>query len=186
MTGQARLAQVARHMGTKTPSATAAVAKPPTFRDRSNYKYFLPIQSRWSDNDNYGHINNSIYYFYIDTVVNEYLIRNCGLDPNDTTKTRPIGLVIASSANFYAPASYPNLLHAGLSITKIGRSSVTYRVGIFEGDKQEASMVGGFTHVFVDPIHRRPVSALPESMKSGMLTLLVEQAADDEGKKAKQ
>ena len=55
----------------------------------------------------------------------------------------------------------------------MGRSSVTYRVGIFEGDNQEASVVGGFTHVFVDPIHRRPVPALPENMKSGMQKLLV-------------
>ncbi|KAI8141179.1 HotDog domain-containing protein [Fennellomyces sp. T-0311] len=168
MSSQARLAQVARHMSTK------AAAKPPTFRDRSNYKYFLPIQSRWSDNDQYGHINNSIYYFYIDTVVNEYLIRNCGLDPQDATKTRPIGLVIASSANFYAPASYPNLLHAGLSITKMGRSSVTYRVGIFENDNEEASVVGGFTHVFVDPVNRRPVPSLPETMSVGMQKLVVD------------
>ncbi|KAI9270360.1 thioesterase thiol ester dehydrase-isomerase [Phascolomyces articulosus] len=169
MTSQARLTQVTRHMGTKS----TLPKKPPTFRNRGCYKHFLPIQSRWSDNDQYGHINNSIYYFYIDTVVNEYLIRHCQLNPQDTTKTRPIGLVIASSANFYAPASYPSLLTAGLSITKMGRSSVTYRVGIFEGDNQEASVVGGFTHVFVDPIHRRPVEALPENMKSGMQKLLV-------------
>ncbi|CDS09449.1 hypothetical protein LRAMOSA10809 [Lichtheimia ramosa] len=128
---------------------------------------------RWSDNDQYGHINNSIYYFYIDTVVNEYLIRQCGLDPLDTTKTKPIGLVIASSANFYAPASYPNLLQAGLCITKIGRSSVTYRVGIFQGDEEQACVVGGFTHVFVDPIHRRPVKALPENFKTGLEAIYV-------------
>ncbi|KAI7860195.1 HotDog domain-containing protein [Circinella umbellata] len=169
MSSQARLTQIARHMGTKS----ALPKKPSTFRDRGCYKHFLPIQSRWSDNDQYGHINNSIYYFYIDTVVNEYLIRNCELNPQDTSKTRPIGLVIASSANFYAPASYPSLLHAGLSITKMGRSSVTYRVGIFEGDNQEASVVGGFTHVFVDPIYRRPVPGLPENMIVGMQKLLV-------------
>lgn len=194
MASNARLAQVTRHLSPATNSAARSistkVAKPPAFRSRADYKHFLPIQSRhvvisfqrwcvahavirWSDNDQYGHINNSIYYFYIDTVVNEYLIRQCGLDPLDTTKTKPIGLVIASSANFYAPASYPNLLQAGLCITKIGRSSVTYRVGIFQGDEDQACVVGGFTHVFVDPIHRRPVKALPGNFKAGLEAIYV-------------
>lgn len=26
---------------------------------RDNYRYWLPIQSRWKDNDMYGHINNT-------------------------------------------------------------------------------------------------------------------------------
>lgn len=104
--------------------------------------------------------------------MNEYLIKHCGLDPLDATKTKSIGLVVASNANFYAPAGYPSLLHAGLRIVKLGRSSVTYRVGIFEGDKQQASVVGGFTHVFVDPVERRPVKGLPEEMLSGMRQLL--------------
>ncbi|KAI7880362.1 Thioesterase/thiol ester dehydrase-isomerase [Lichtheimia hyalospora FSU 10163] len=177
MASNARLAQVTRHLSPATNntarSVSTKVTKAPSFRSRAEYKHFLPIQSRWSDNDQYGHINNSIYYFYIDTVVNEYLIRKCGLDPLDTSKTKPIGLVIASSANFYAPASYPNLLQAGLCITKIGRSSVTYRVGIFQGDEEQACVVGGFTHVFVDPIHRRPVKALPDNFKAGFEAIYV-------------
>lgn len=109
-----------------------------------------------------------MYYLYIDTVVNEYLIKHCGLDPLDASKTKPIGLVVASSANFYAPTSYPSVLEAGLRITKVGRSSVTYGVGIFEKGSEQASVVGGFTHVFVDPIERRPVAGLPEVMQRGL------------------
>ncbi|KAI9306691.1 HotDog domain-containing protein [Cunninghamella echinulata] len=179
---QSRLSMVAKHVAATSTSVRAAsttatkASPPPTFREKSHYKYFLPIQTRWTDNDQYGHINNSIYYHYIDTVVNEYLIRNCGLDPTDKSNTKPIGLVVSSSANFYSSASYPSVLDVGLSISKIGRSSVTYRVGIFEKDsssKQElACVVGGFTHVFVHPETRRPV-ALPEQFKSEIEKLLV-------------
>ncbi|KAI8379943.1 HotDog domain-containing protein [Choanephora cucurbitarum] len=126
----------------------------------------------WSDADVYGHLNNSIYYHYFDTVINDYLIKHCGLEPNRQDKKKPIGLVVASQANFYASANYPSVIHAGLRITKIGRSSVTYRVGIFEAESATACVVGGFTHVFVDPESRRPIQSLPEIYQNGMEKLL--------------
>lgn len=129
-------------------------------------------KKRWSDMDCYGHVNNSIYYHYFDTVINEYLIKNCGLEPNSTTK--PIGLVVASQANFYASASYPNMISAGLAITKVGKSSITYRVGIFESNEALACVVGGFTHVFVNNDDRRPVTKLPDEILHGVKNVLIE------------
>lgn len=180
----------------QTAKAGGSVSRTLTFRNRDDYKYFLSIQSRcaranitlkkdadtraihvdrWSDNDQYGHINNSVYYFYIDTVVNEYLLKYCGLDPLDTSNTKPKHLVASSWATFYASAAYPSLFHVGLCITKIGRSSVAYRLGIFEGDQTEACVVGGYTHVFIDPVHRRPVKELPSWMRAGMEPILMPQ-----------
>ncbi|KAI8364613.1 HotDog domain-containing protein [Blakeslea trispora] len=131
-------------------------------------------KKRWSDADVYGHLNNSIYYHYFDTIINEYLIKHCGLEPANVGQgtTKPIGLVVASQANFYASANYPSVIHAGLRITKIGRSSVTYRVGIFEAENTMACVVGGFTHVFVDPENRRPIQSLPKVFQEGMEKLL--------------
>jgi acyl-CoA thioester hydrolase len=98
------------------------------------------------------------------------LIKNCGLDPSSTTKA--IGLVVASQANFYASASYPNLITAGLTVSKIGKSSVTYRVGIFESENLLACVVGGFTHVFVNNQDRRPVTQLPEEIITGVRNII--------------
>ena len=39
------------------------------------YGYFLLIQTRWQDNDQYGHGNNAVYYSYLDTIINQYLRR---------------------------------------------------------------------------------------------------------------
>ncbi|EPQ11947.1 hypothetical protein D623_10028751 [Myotis brandtii] len=44
-------------------------------RYQEAYGYFLPIQTRWQDNDQYGHVNNAVYYSYFDTIINHYLIR---------------------------------------------------------------------------------------------------------------
>nr|KAF6343014.1 hypothetical protein mPipKuh1_010742 [Pipistrellus kuhlii] len=43
-------------------------------RHQEAYGYFLPIQTRWQDNDQYGHVNNVVYYSYFDTIINHYLI----------------------------------------------------------------------------------------------------------------
>lgn len=36
---------------------------------RNDFRYTLPIQTRWKDNDQYGHVNNVVYYSYFDTAV---------------------------------------------------------------------------------------------------------------------
>ncbi|KAH8555112.1 thioesterase [Umbelopsis sp. PMI_123] len=171
-TATRRLAQISDHTAIRPLTTKASVSLEP--RSRSFYRHFLPIQTRWSDNDQYGHVNNSIFYHYIDTVVNNYLINECDLQP--LSSVSPIGLVVTSWANFYKPVSFPAVIEAGLAVTKIGKSSVTYKVGIFERGNEQASVVGGFTHVFVEPKHRKPVSQLPSAMKEGMASILIEEA----------
>ena len=78
------------------------------------YRYFLPITTRWMDNDVYGHINNVTYYSYFDTVANHYLIHEGGLD---ILSSPVIGLVVESRCTYRdarAPASGPRAaLRAG-------------------------------------------------------------------------
>jgi len=47
---------------------------------RGDFPHLLEIQTRWNDNDVYGHVNNVVYYAYFDTVINRYLIDQGGLD----------------------------------------------------------------------------------------------------------
>ena len=34
---------------------------------RGDYKWWMPVASRWSDCDAYGHVNNAVYYTWFDT-----------------------------------------------------------------------------------------------------------------------
>ncbi len=56
----------------------------PTMADklstRADYGHFLPIQTHWNDMDRYGHVNNMVYYGYMDTVVTEFIMTHGGLD----------------------------------------------------------------------------------------------------------
>lgn len=40
------------------------------------YPWFLPVQTRWMDNDQYGHVNNAVYHSIFDSVINGYLMRS--------------------------------------------------------------------------------------------------------------
>lgn len=140
-------------------TSTQQRAKPPC---RTVYGYWNGITTRWADNDCYGHINNSVYYFYIDSVVNNYLIEAAGLDPA-TSET--IGIVVESNCRYARSFTYPESIEAGLRVKRIGNSSVTYEVGMFHQGEDKASVWGGFTHVFVDRGSGRPV-AVPDTFRN--------------------
>ena len=132
---------------------------PPT---RADYPHFLTIPTRWMDNDIYGHVNNVVYYSYFDTVINRYLIEIGGLDPHGDPV---VGLAVETGCRFHRSLAFPDLVHAGLRIGKLGTSSVRYEVGIFRNEEPEACADGHFVHVFVDRASQRPVP-IPPAMRA--------------------
>ncbi|TFY72767.1 hypothetical protein EVG20_g263 [Dentipellis fragilis] len=138
-------------------------------RRRTDYRYFLTYQTRWSDNDQYSHVNNSVYYHFFDSIVNQYLVTNCNLSP----QTSPlIGLVVSSWSLYFSPVSFPENLELALRVNKLGNSSVTYEVGVFRGGSQEPSAVGGYTHVFVERNSRKS-APLDDTTRKGLEKLFV-------------
>ena len=136
----------------------------PTPNSLESYPHHLTLPTRWADNDVYGHVNNSVYYFYFDTVVNRWLIDN-GLLEIGTSET--IGLVVGTSCDYFSPISFPDKIVAGLRAAKVGSSSVTYEIGLFRNDETTASAQGSFVHVYVDEKTRRPVK-ISEWMKDSL------------------
>lgn len=128
---------------------------------RSDYRHFLPLQTRWADNDVYGHVNNVAYYGYFDTIVNEYLIASGVLDIH---KGQIIGLVVETGCKYLAPLEFPMRLEGGLRVAKIGNSSVRYELAIFREGAETPAAEGHFTHVYVDRATRRP-AALPAALR---------------------
>ena len=136
---------------------------------RSGYKYFADITTRWMDNDIYGHVNNVVYYSYFDSVANQYLIEQGGLDIHSA---EIIGFVVASSCEYKSPVAYPEKLEAGFRVNRLGNSSVEYGIGIFKKGQQAASAHGTFTHVFVDRNTYKPVS-IPAQIRAALEAVLV-------------
>ncbi len=128
---------------------------------RNLYGYWQKIEARWIDNDIYGHINNAVYYTYIDSIINGYLISQGLLEPQ---KSKIIGLVAESHCQFFRPVRYPISMDGGLRVEKIGNSSVRYEVAMFAEDKDEPIAVGGYTHVFVQRAGGRP-TPVPQKLR---------------------
>ncbi|RFU46595.1 thioesterase family protein [Paraburkholderia sp. DHOC27] len=136
---------------------------------RHAYPHFLPIATRWMDNDVYGHVNNVVYYSYFDTVVNEYLIRVGVLD---VERGATIGLVVETQCRYYASITFPERIEAGLRVMRLGTTSVRYEVGLFREGETQPAAEGHFVHVYVDRATRRPVP-LPAGLRAALEPLVV-------------
>lgn len=139
----------------------------PVPRGRGAYRHFTTITTRWADNDAYGHVNNTIYYAWFDTAVNEWLV---GEGLLDIEHGDPIGLVVETGCRYFVPLSYPGEVEVGIAIDRLGGSSVTYRLGVFAKGCDAAAAEGHFTHVYVGRESRRP-QALPDDWRAKLATL---------------
>jgi acyl-CoA thioester hydrolase len=124
----------------------------------------VPFATRWNDNDQYGHLNNAVYYEAMDTAVNSWMIRTAGLDPQAGSA---IALCVASSCEFRESARFPEPLEVGIGVERLGTTSVTWALGILRPGEQEPIAMGRFVHVFVDAATRRP-TPVPEAIRSAI------------------
>ena len=137
---------------------------------RSDYSYFKNITTRWADNDIYGHINNVVYYSYFDTVANQYLIEFADFKPISNTI---IGVVVHSNCTYIKAIAYPDKIEAGLTVKKLGRSSVTYGIGVFRQGESAACAYGEFVHVFVNRKNNLPMS-IPTKIRESLQKILID------------
>ena len=111
------------------------------------------------DNDIYGHVNNVVYYSYFDTVINQYLISEGGLD---ITAGPVIGVAAESMCRYRRALTFPDVVEAGLRVGHLGNTSVRYEIGLFTEGRDDAAATGYFVHVFVDRDTRKPMSIPPK------------------------
>lgn len=139
--------------------------------DRNDFRAFRAIQTRWSDDDAYGHVNNVVYYAYFDTAVNGYLFERTG---TDIRRLPAIGVVVETSCRYSRSISFPDELEAGLAVERLGERSITYRLGLFRRGEITTVAEGRFVHVYVD-IKTRESTAIPSIIREAVSPLLLEQ-----------
>lgn len=135
---------------------------------RADYRAFIPLQTRWADNDEYGHLNNAQYLALFDTAVSLWQMDQ-GIKITGPDALR--FLVVESGCRYHAEAGFPDTLHAGLRIGHLGRSSFRYEIGLFRNDQDQACTEGFFAQVYVDA-QTRPAT-LPPAVKALFEPLLM-------------
>lgn len=144
-----------------------------------------PVQTRWTDNDMFGHLNNAVYYQLFDTAINSWIGSRAGVDPMAAPW---LGVVAESSCRYLAEVAFPSDLVVGLAVTRLGTSSVTYRTGLWAagpdarlaagpdarltaGPDARLAAVGSWVHVYVDRQTRRPVP-IPDPVRTLLGTVV--------------
>ena len=131
---------------------------------RADYATFLPITTRWMDNDVFGHVNNATYYSFFDTAVCSFLVGHGVLD---WVEGEHFMVVAESGCRYHSEMAFPDRVTAGLRVGRLGGSSVRYELGAFREDAETASAEGFLVHVCVDAATRRP-APLPEAWRAAL------------------
>jgi acyl-CoA thioester hydrolase len=139
---------------------------------RADYVAWRTVTTRWRDDDAYGHLNNATYYELFDTAVNAHLYEATGLD----VRALPaVGVVAETSCRYFRELGFPEPIETGMVVDRVGNSSVVYRIGLFQGDADEAAAEGRFVHVYVDNSRGsgdRPVVPIPDAIRNAVEPLL--------------
>lgn len=134
---------------------------------RDDLKVFVPITTRWMDNDVYGHVNNVTYYSFFDTAVNRCLI---DMGTLDIEHSDVIGLVAETSCTYFASLAFPDEIEVGFRVARLGTSSVRYELGVFRLGESSPAAQGYFVHVYVDRDTRRP-APIPDELRAKLARL---------------
>lgn len=145
---------------TASPVPSPKATPRPAPASRSHYRRFVPLTTRWMDNDAYGHLNNVVYLSLFDSAVNSALIAAGALD---IERSDVIGVVVETHCNFFASLTFPEPVEAGLAVARVGTSSICYDIGIFAAGGAQTAARGHFVHVYVDRRTRRP-APLPDAL----------------------
>jgi acyl-CoA thioester hydrolase len=129
---------------------------------RSDYGVWRTATTRWADDDVYGHMNNARYFELLDTAVNAHLAEETR---TDIRSLPAIGVVAEVSCRYFREIGYPQPVEMGLRLEKLGTSSVIYRIGLFQGESDEAAAEGRFVHVYVSESDRQ-VTPIPAAIRT--------------------
>ena len=142
----------------------------PRHKGREAYRHFTVFATRWRDNDQYGHMNNAVYYELFDSAVNKFLI-DSGILALAVDKTQ--FLVASSGCDYFTDVAYPSDVDIGLVVRSIGKSSVTYDVGLFLANADITAATGVFVHVNVATVDQRPL-AIDAATRTKCAALMLE------------
>jgi len=154
-------------------------AERPPRPTRRDYVVWRRATTRWDDDDVYGHMNNATYYQLFDTAVNAHLMEATGVD---IRRLPVVGVVAETGCRYFREIGFPDPVDIGLAAERVGTSSVVYRVGLFQGEAEEAAAEGRFVHVYVDNTAgqgQRTVRPLPDAIRAAVTPLLTGRGTED-------
>jgi len=139
-----------------------------THMDPSNYLYrfFHPIQVRFIETDQQGHVFFGHFLTYFDVALTEYL-KAIDYSYDKFLEAGVDFYYVESLCQYRDRAFFDEILHVHARLGKIGNSSFTFEFSIFEPESQRFIANGHIVAVAVDPSTSKPIRA-PESFRQAV------------------
>lgn len=129
---------------------------------REDFRFTHPLRVRWSEVDPQSIVFNGHYLTYADVAITEYF-RALGVAyPADLARDGGDFFAIRTLLEYHAPARFDDLLNVGIRASRLGRSSLTFALGIWRDDQLLTS--GEVVYVHADGETRRS-AALPQWLR---------------------
>lgn len=129
-----------------------------------NFKHVIPVQIRFSDVDQFGHMNNSVYFSLYDLAKTSYFNDVFG-KLHDWNK---FAVVIANiNANFLAPVFFSDELIVETTVVHIGNKSITLEQRAVNKRSGVVKCECRTVLVGYDPVTKEPVP-IPEKYKEAV------------------
>lgn len=112
----------------------------------AKFPYAHPIEVRFRDIDGMGHVNNAVYFTYIEAARTEYLMRVMG-----AKKLQDVDWIVASaSLNFRRAAAYGDPLEVRVRPSRVGTTSFTLAYEVWDTKTHELVADGETAVVMFD------------------------------------
>ena len=130
------------------------------------YRFFHPIQVRYIETDQQGHVFFGHYLTYFDVALTEYL-KAIEYSYDQFLEDGVDFYYVESLCQYRDRAFFDDILHVHARVTKIGNSSFCFEFAIFEANSQRFIANGHIVAVAVDPSTTKP-TPVPESFRQAV------------------
>ena len=132
---------------------------------REGYHVWITLPIQWGDQDAFGHVNNTVYLRWFESARIEYG-NLAGL--SQTGMGQNIGPILAAiSCNYRRQLTFPDTVHVGARITRIGNSSLKMEHRLVSAALRDVAADGDSTLVAFDYAAQKPVP-VPDSVRAAI------------------
>ena len=130
--------------------------------DKKRFKHTMPVQIRFSDVDQFGHVNNSVYFALYDLAKTTYVKDVLG----DSVDWRRMGIVVANiNANFLLPVFFDDKIKIETATVHLGNKSFTLLQRAVTEDTGEVKCECKTVMVMFDLKEKQPMQ-IPDEFKA--------------------
>ncbi|RKG36766.1 acyl-CoA thioesterase [Acinetobacter rongchengensis] len=118
----------------------------------------------WGDMDAFGHVNNVMYYRYIESARIAYF------DLLNIFEQNVLTVVSSSQCKYLKPVFYPDTLHIGARVEEVRNSAMRMHYILYSTQQQTVVAEGEAVIVFVDKIQMKK-TLIPELLRQSIFDL---------------